>query len=394
MKKTILLSILLLLCVLLSACGDLTYLSRSLLLDESISPTMTLIDADSSDLPSTSSSPTVQTAYSPLYETYSYIFPTFTEKERTIFLALYEGIMAFQENIPLPVSATSDEIKDMMAFLCSECPELLQLDSAWTQRSNLLGYVTAVTPAYTINQETYLTQKHEIEILLSQLHTELAGANPYEIELTLFDYIINNCWYSLDAPNCQSAYGALIGGAAKCDGRAKALVWGLRSFGIKSSVITGSNHAWVIAQINGYNYNIDPTYDDNEADGIQQPCAYTHFNIPESSIAADPYPADELFIRRGYPSTIRWDCNYHVKSGLWVAAGQNAENIFLNQLETITANNGGCINLRFESTADFEAAKTASQNWIQNFINGRGLSCNITSYDYSQQNTLFLQITF
>ncbi len=375
-----------------SGCGNLSEISRYVLLNETPAPSIPFIypDSDESIYSDTGSSSSVAA----LYDSCSYFIPALTAKEQTIFFALYEGIMAFQETIPIPVSASAEEIKDLMHFLCNECPELLHLDSSWTQRSNLLGNVTAVIPAYTMNQETYDLQKNQIETLLAQFHTQLAGADQYQIELTLFDHIINNCWYTLDAENCQNAYGALISGGAKCDGRAKALVWGLRSFGIKASVITGSNHAWVIAQIGGYHYNVDPTYDDNETGGVQQPCSYTHFNVPESSIISDPYPADELFIRRGYPSAVRWDHNYHIRSGLWISAGQSAEAAFLEQLQNASAAKEGCINLRFESAADYAAAKEASQGWIQDFIDARGLRCSITTYDFSTLNTLFLKLTF
>lgn len=385
MKKLFICAISLLLCCLLSACGDLTAMTRYIFLEETISSPSISIPRPSA--PS-------NTAEKPLYESYSYFLSSLTEKERTIFYALYEGVMAFQKSIPLPVAASADEVNDLMSFLCHECPELLQIDSAWTQRTNLFGNVTAVSPSYTMDSAAYEQKRADVEALLSGFHAQLSGCDSYQIELTLYQHIINHCTYSLDSADCQNAWGALIGGAAKCDGRAKALVWGLRSFGITSSVITGSNHAWVIAQINGYHYNVDPTYDDNETDGMQQPCSYTHFNVPQSSIASDPYPPDELFIRRGYPSTVRWDHNYHVRSGLWIPSGQSAENAFFSQLEAAAAVKNGSINLRFESAADYTAASQASQNWIQSFLNQRGLSCQITSYDYSTFHTLFLQLNF
>ena len=37
----------------------------------------------------------------------------------------------------------------------------------------------------------------------------------HQAELTIYNYIIENCVYSTQADNCQSAYGALIDGQAK-----------------------------------------------------------------------------------------------------------------------------------------------------------------------------------
>lgn len=395
-KRTIL-ALLGLLTLPMTGCGNLTVMSRDFLEQQTFS-----VSAEASAPPALSSediSPSVSPdSYSgrqtPLYEEYSFYLPSMTQKERSNFLALYEGIINFQESIPLPSPASSDEVSDLMLLLGNECPELLQLDITWEQRSNLLGNVVSVSPSYTMDQEAYASRRAAVEQLLSRFHTQLEGYSSYEIELALYNYIIDNCLYSLDTPDCQNAYGALLSGQAKCDGRARALVWGLRSFGITSSLISGSNHAWVLVQIDGYCYNTDPTYDDSEAGGIQYPSPYAYFNVPESAISIDPYPADDFYQKRGYPSTVRWDSNYYVKNGLWIAAGQDAEGLFISQLENAASAGKGFIRLRFESEEDFSAVSLVYSDWIQQFLNRRGLSCSITAYDCSSMNILFLEITF
>lgn len=410
-------------CLTVSGCGDLTVISRQLLPGSTTAavsakdllpddPTATPSEPDSSTAPgsdsstgsgsvsdsASGSSDTVRSDYqatqTPLYESLSYFIPRLSPAEYSNFTALYQGILSFQDTIPLPVPASAEEVGDLMALLSSECPELIQLDSVWSQRSNLFGSIVSISPSYLMDEETYRLQRGAVENLLESFQTQLAGASQYQIELTLFDSLINRCLYSTEADGCQTAYGAWIGGLAKCDGRAKALVWGLRSFGITASVITGSEHAWVIANIEGYFYNVDPTYDDNESDGIQQPCAYAHFNVPEVSIADDPYPADEMYQRRGYPPTGRFDANYHVRSGLWISAGQDPQALFYQQLAAAAAAGSGSINIRFESADDLNAALASYTDWIQAYLNANGLSCSITSYDYSSFNILFLQLTF
>ena len=256
------------------------------------------------------SSVTETISCAPLYADYSYYLPSLADDEAANFQALYTGIQGFQSTISLPVAVSSDNVSDLMHLLTNECPELMQLSSRWVEHSNLLGLVVSVSPEYTISKETFDAQTAAVNTLIQSWQTTLSGQSAYQAELTIYNYIIENCVYSTQADNCQSAYGALIDGQAKCDGRAKALVWGLRSLGIKSSVITGNTHAWVIAHIGDYDYNVDPTYDDNENDGIQQPLCYAYFNIPESAISSDPYPADDFYQRRGYPATVRWDFNF------------------------------------------------------------------------------------
>lgn len=353
------------------------------------------------------SSVTETASRTPLYADYSYYLSGLEDDEAENFQALYEGIQGFQDKITLPSPVSSEKVSDLMHLLTNECPELLHLSSRWVEHSNLLGLVVSISPEYTISQETFQTQTAAVNDLIQSWQTALSGQSAYQAELTIYNYIIENCVYSTDAPNCQSAYGALIEGQAKCDGRAKAMVWALRSLGIKSSVITGSTHAWVIARIGDYDYNVDPTYDDNEDSGIQQPLCYAYFNIPQSAISSDPYPADDFYQRRGYPATVRWDFNYHVQSGLWVAADSSlqdawaqpaldrAKKLFFAQLENILNSEGeGLVTLRFETASDYQNAADAYNGWIQSFINLHMCGCSLISYDFSGQQMLAVQITF
>ena len=192
------------------------------------------------------SSVTETISCAPLYADYSYYLPSLADDEAANFQALYTGIQGFQSTISLPVAVSSDNVSDLMHLLTNECPELMQLSSRWVEHSNLLGLVVSVSPEYTISKETFDAQTAAVNTLIQSWQTTLSGQSAYQAELTIYNYIIENCVYSTQADNCQSAYGALIDGQAKCDGRAKALVWGLRSLGIKSSVITGNTHAWVM----------------------------------------------------------------------------------------------------------------------------------------------------
>ncbi|MBQ8638454.1 MAG: hypothetical protein IJ468_04740 [Lachnospiraceae bacterium] len=391
----------------LTGCGNLVDITGRLLTDPSASsvsepaeipqtqpqtqapPALSDITPDSS-APASSYTATQE----PLYASYSFFLPELSAAQYSNFTALYQGILAFQESIPLPVAATSQEVKDLMALLSNECPELMHLDNVWSQRSNLLGSVTTVSPSYTMDPETYRTKRGAVETLLARFSSALADADSYQSELEIFDYLISNCSYSTTAEDCGNAYGALIGGQAKCDGRAEAMVWALRSLGITSSVLTGSDHAWVTAKIDGYVFNVDPTYDDNENGTTQYPCSYAHFNVPQSAIATDPYPVDELYERLGYPSTVQWNSNYHVQTGAWVPAGSDGADLFRSQLAIAGATGTGTINIRFERAEDYKAAAAAYGGWIQTYLDENHLSCNATTYDCSEFNIIFMQLTF
>lgn len=339
---------------------------------------------------------------SPLYGQYSYYLPSLSGKNKENFDALYKGIQNFETSISLPNPIKKDDPElastdDLMALLLNECPELLQLDTSWKTQENILHSVKTVEPHYLMDKTEYDAQFNSIFPIIVQWQTDLAGLTSFEAELAIFNDIVSHCTYSTTADYCQTAYGALVAGEAKCDGRAKALVWGLRSLGITSSVITGSEHAWVIAHIGDYDYNIDPTFDDNENGDDQLEITYTHFNVPESSIASNPYPADDFFTRWGYPETTHWEANYHKLTGKWVDEGADASALFRKQLEDAFINGEGFINLRFASRADYEAAADKEGGyscWIQSFINRKRTRCNLTTYDCADYQTLAVRITF
>ncbi len=410
----------LLLCFLLTAalflggCGDLVQLS-GLLLDTSTSVSLPSAAADArapglsavmatasgqegenrpASAGQSSGSGTASANLSPYYENFSIFLPKLNEAEYTNFIALYQGIRTFREKITLPLPASSDEVQKLMTLLSNDCPELMQLGSQWGQNSNLLGSVISVSPTYICGREEWERQNAEITQLIEGFHAQLEGCSKYQAELAVYDYIISHCAYNSDSAYAQSPYGALIAGQAKCDGRAKAMVWALRSFGILSSVITGSEHAWVLLYLDGYYYNADPTYDDNEPGGRQAPCSYAHFNIPASAIATGSYPADDIYTELEYPATIRWDSNYHVKSGLWVFAGQDPRPLFEAQLAQAAAAGEGIVSIRFETPEDCQSALENVSAWVQDYLNLHMLNCNMTSYDLQNMNMIFLYISF
>lgn len=161
------------------------------------------------------SSVTETISCAPLYADYSYYLPSLADDEAANFQALYTGIQGFQSTISLPVAVSSDNVSDLMHLLTNECPELMQLSSRWVEHSNLLGLVVSVSPEYTISKETFDAQTAAVNTLIQSWQTTLSGQSAYQAELTIYNYIIENCVYSTQADNCQSAYGALIDGQAK-----------------------------------------------------------------------------------------------------------------------------------------------------------------------------------
>ncbi|MBE6806597.1 MAG: hypothetical protein E7527_01090 [Ruminococcaceae bacterium] len=110
----------------------------------------------------------------------------------------------------------------------------------------------------------------------------------YEKELYLHDRLIERCVYdkaalndtSTESDSVYTAYGALVEGKAVCEGYAKAMQLLLTQVRISATVVTGHSldtneaHMWNLVRINGSDYYLDPTWNDNE-NCVQ----HTYFNL-------------------------------------------------------------------------------------------------------------------
>ncbi len=205
-----------------------------------------------------------------------------------------------------------------------------------------------------------LTEKRrQFDDRVEKIISPLGGGNSsYELELYLHDYLIDNCSYDKSAADSIdnngggkslgryfesfSAYGAVVNGAAVCQGYTDALGYLLSCVGVESSQITGksqgANHVWNTVLIDGEWYHVDSTWDDC----VSEASTHDYFNITDDQIRSDHYIeksfkefSDEeitggdtdlghnfnIFI----PECTSSDSNYYVKSGA-VLQGFDREN--------------------------------------------------------------------
>lgn len=112
----------------------------------------------------------------------------------------------------------------------------------------------------------------------------------YEKEVALHDYLVQNVSYYEYADMDEipkekhTAYGALVGKSAVCDGISKAYSLLLYECGITSTVVTGkvdTKHAWNKIMLDGEWYNVDTTSD---ACGEDRVLSHIYFNLTDEEI--------------------------------------------------------------------------------------------------------------
>ncbi|UOO37535.1 S-layer homology domain-containing protein [Oscillospiraceae bacterium CM] len=171
--------------------------------------------------------------------------------------------------------------------------------------SNMVGYMymsrtwSNGTAAYKFTQSYLTTQQQEdyvdaaVETILEQL--DIGESSQYEKIKAVHDYIKQQVDYDYTLEK-YSAYDGLYSKRTVCNGYALLLYKMLLEAGVPVRIITGQarnssdGHAWNIAQIGKYWYNIDVTWDDTgrtSAYFLKNDAAFSdHDRDPEYDTAA------------------------------------------------------------------------------------------------------------
>ena len=222
--------------------------------------------------------------------------------EKTIYNALLSASNKMESSwidITVGGKVTSREISLVFHSLETDHPELFWLPSQYYIKfaANKVSFLFVGEDIdNTPESSTYLIKKSQKDSMVASLRAEVeeikslvTATDPYEIELQLHDILCERVKYSsseTNDPMLWTAYGALVNGLAVCEGYSRAYQLLLYEFGINATLATGvangEGHMWNIVNINGSNYHVDVTWDDNE----ETIPFHIYFNLTDSEITA------------------------------------------------------------------------------------------------------------
>ena len=127
------------------------------------------------------------------------------------------------------------------------------------------------------------------------------GQNEYQREKQVHDLLLEHCAYktgvttTADGWQYFTAYGAIVDGEAVCEGYAKSMQILLSRAGIPCLMIRGDAegvaHMWNTVELGGEWYHVDPTWDDNDAEGH---ISYEYFNLTTEAITRNHAICDNI----------------------------------------------------------------------------------------------------
>ncbi len=225
-----------------------------------------------------------------------------------IYKAFYEGVMAHQDIIPIPVKGNlSQEVfTKIFAALTRDNPLIYFLNqSACKFAQDAMGHI-AICPQYFFSKEKIKVYNRKIEQKVNELAAQLhlLEGTDYDKALKVHDWLCQNVTYDQQGHDMSdpvrvimthNIIGVFAHKCAQCEGIAKAVKVLLNAVDVKCIVATGmanskretGPHAWNVVNLNGTPYHMDVTWDIGAVNKNMSSLPYDYFNVSDELVYKD-----------------------------------------------------------------------------------------------------------
>lgn len=313
--------------------------------------------------------------------------------QRQLYAEILLVYQAQESGVPL-CSTDVQAVEQVSTCVLLDHPEIFYSDGYSYEQYLFAGNVQKITysPNYTMASEQVAQQKDMIAQVVESYLSELPqNATDYDKVKYIYEMVILNTEYNLEAPDNQNICSVFLGRESVCLGYAKAVQYLLRQVGVEATVITGSvltgeSHAWNLVKVNGQYYYLDATWGD---------ASYTSINGGETALSNINY--DYLCITTqdllkthiiehpiSVPNCIVQIDNYYVKEGLYLTSMNTmlVESIF----NTAKSQGRKCVAIRCSNQIVYEEFQT---NMLDNQQIFQYLGSSTTSLAYTTNDKLY-----
>ena len=202
-----------------------------------------------------------------------YYYHQLNKQEQAIYKAFYDGVMAHEEILAIPVRCkfSQDSFERIFMAVTRDNPLIYFLNqSACSTASDVFGHI-AICPQYFFSKEKVKAYNRKIEKVVNELagQLRLLECSDYEKELRIHDWICRNIEYDYEGTDksklsrviaSHNILGVFAHHKAQCEGIAKAVKVLLNAVDVKCIVATGNAvkngesipHAWTNADTCSY----------------------------------------------------------------------------------------------------------------------------------------------
>lgn len=220
--------------------------------------------------------PTEEPAYSFLAEEASiYAYNSLTDTERIWYRDIEEilGTFGTEQKISrvcLESGLDDSDIDRIFQCVLNDHPELFYVEGYSYVKYTRGSKITSIlfSGSYTMDFDTAVERRAQIESAAEEILAKVPeDASDYEKVKYVYETLIRDTEYRLDAPDNQNIYSVFINHTSVCQGYAKATQYLLDRLGIEcvlvlGTVDTGEVHAWNLVKLDGSYYYVDTTWGD------------------------------------------------------------------------------------------------------------------------------------
>lgn len=208
-------------------------------------------------------------------EASSFAYKSLNEVERAWYRDMERILGGFQEEGELGSAGLEGGLDDSCIdkiFQCvlSDHPELFYVEGYSYVKYAIGDKITAVnfSGTYSMDLETAVVRREEIRAAVEELKEGISeDASDYEKVKYVYETLIRNTDYDLEAPDNQNIYSVFVRHFSVCQGYAKATQYLLNLLGVECTLVlgaveSGEGHAWNLVKVDGEYYYVDTTWGD------------------------------------------------------------------------------------------------------------------------------------
>ncbi len=267
--------------------------------------------------------------------------------------------------IPL-CSTDATQIETVSECVLLDHPEIFYVDGYSYEKYMFAGIVEKIM--YTANYTMTVEEASQNEILIQEyvdacMQGMPQGATDYDKVKYVYEFVILNTEYNLNAPENQNICSVFLYRESVCLGYAKAIQYLLQQMDVEccvvtGSVITGEGHAWNLVKINEQYYYVDATWGDaSYLSDVGTASALSNINYDYLCITTtDLLKTHVIDNPVKVPNCIMTIDNYYVKEGLYL---NSLDSLKIKSIFDVAYdNNMDCISIRCANETVFREVQS------------------------------------
>ena len=253
-----------------------------------------------------------------------YVYSTLTEEDKLLYNEIYTTMMNHKEKALL-TTKNLDKLERIYYAIDADHGDIY-----WVNGYTYIYYTTNDEITDIEFSPTYIFDENEVnmynKLLSERINLFLSGASSnmadYEKSKYVYETLIHNIDYDLEAEYNQTILSSLLYGKTVCKGYACAAQCLLEELGIPSVIIggyaNGETHAWNAVKLDGEWYYFDTTWGNSKYqmpdETVGKYVDYTYLNMTEDEIRKT-HTIDVSF---ELPICNSMNDNYFVKEGKYI----------------------------------------------------------------------------